>query len=374
MNPEQMSLLRGQRYNRTKKEHGGQIPGTRIGQNVPSSTAGVLAQQYGVDERTIKRDGQFAQAVDTLGGLCNRTMTEFYNNSGKRESAFSALNLLDSSNFSSSTSLLRPSSIALISATTSTKMYGPLIPRCLSARSISPATPYLVPGVIPAPMNIVAVAFIRGRYWCVSPQRNVHIVSASTGWARRSSRRILFVSPSRQTPSSKRGRSCPRTPNSPFRMPPRNSMVFIHPTATKKGASSEQRLRSFIWKSKIWPRFSKKSRFGYMRSNAFMAFPSRPKSTPSCKGSDSSEDRQLGELKGTCLAYLCKRRAISLRSFIVASIFNMLPTIYPIKSICIHRTTSGSISSPSGPYDLNITHMPPVAQPLFLYEFNGVEV
>ena len=66
LNPEQMSLLRGQRYNRTKQAHGGQIPGTRMAQNDTSSTAEVLASQFGVSAPTIKRDGQFAQAVDTL--------------------------------------------------------------------------------------------------------------------------------------------------------------------------------------------------------------------------------------------------------------------------------------------------------------------
>lgn len=67
LTPMAASELRGRRYNRTKQSRGGQIPGSRVGQNVPSiSTAERLATQHGVDERTIKRDGQFAAAVDTL--------------------------------------------------------------------------------------------------------------------------------------------------------------------------------------------------------------------------------------------------------------------------------------------------------------------
>ena len=67
LSPEQMSLLRGRRYNRTKKAHGGQIPGT-IRQNDESiSTAERLAQQHGVSPKTIERDGQFAEAVEVLG-------------------------------------------------------------------------------------------------------------------------------------------------------------------------------------------------------------------------------------------------------------------------------------------------------------------
>jgi len=61
----QMSLLRGRRYNRTKKTHGGQREAS--GQNVHLKTAEALAAEHGVDERTIRRDGEFAEAVETLG-------------------------------------------------------------------------------------------------------------------------------------------------------------------------------------------------------------------------------------------------------------------------------------------------------------------
>jgi phage N-6-adenine-methyltransferase len=59
----QMSLLRGRRYNRTKKPG---RPSEKPGQNVRVS-AEVLAAEHSVDEKTIRRDGKFAEAVETLG-------------------------------------------------------------------------------------------------------------------------------------------------------------------------------------------------------------------------------------------------------------------------------------------------------------------
>ena len=71
LDPTQMSLLRGRRYNRTKKAVGGD--GTNqhseeCGQNVHKArTAESLAAEHGVNEKTIRRDGEFAKAVETLG-------------------------------------------------------------------------------------------------------------------------------------------------------------------------------------------------------------------------------------------------------------------------------------------------------------------
>jgi phage N-6-adenine-methyltransferase len=63
----QMSLLRGRRYNRTKNNRGGWKE-EMDGQNVrPSQTAESLAAEHGVDEKTIRRDGKFAEAVEALG-------------------------------------------------------------------------------------------------------------------------------------------------------------------------------------------------------------------------------------------------------------------------------------------------------------------
>ncbi|MCW5967576.1 MAG: hypothetical protein KIT57_03620 [Blastocatellales bacterium] len=67
LKPDQMTLLRGRRYNRMKAGRGGDRKSK--GQIVPLNTAESLAEQYGVSERTIKRDGQFAAAVEALAML-----------------------------------------------------------------------------------------------------------------------------------------------------------------------------------------------------------------------------------------------------------------------------------------------------------------
>jgi len=71
LTPDQMSLLRGRRYNRLKKAQGfqdaGPGRGKTIDQNDPMfSTADRLAKEHGVSAPTIKRDGQFAKAVEEL--------------------------------------------------------------------------------------------------------------------------------------------------------------------------------------------------------------------------------------------------------------------------------------------------------------------
>jgi hypothetical protein len=65
---EQMSLLRGRRYNRLKKQHGGdRRSGDSSGQSEPLKTADQLAREHGVSPATVKRDGQYAEAVEKLG-------------------------------------------------------------------------------------------------------------------------------------------------------------------------------------------------------------------------------------------------------------------------------------------------------------------
>jgi hypothetical protein len=69
LTPHQASLLRGQRYNRTKKPHAGTGANQheQRGQSGHSAkTADELAVQHGVSPRTMQRDGVFADAVDTL--------------------------------------------------------------------------------------------------------------------------------------------------------------------------------------------------------------------------------------------------------------------------------------------------------------------
>ncbi len=65
LDPTQASILRGKQYNRLKKGNGERGPG-KLDQNDPASTAELLADKHGVSSPTIKRDGQFAEAVEAL--------------------------------------------------------------------------------------------------------------------------------------------------------------------------------------------------------------------------------------------------------------------------------------------------------------------
>ena len=68
LTPEQASYLRGKRYQAEKKEIGARGV-EKLDQNDPTSTAEKLANEYKVSAPTIKRDGQFAAAVDTLAEI-----------------------------------------------------------------------------------------------------------------------------------------------------------------------------------------------------------------------------------------------------------------------------------------------------------------
>jgi hypothetical protein len=62
------AYVRGQHYNRQKHQHGG---ARAKGQSEPLlSTAEQLAEFYKVDASTIKRDGNFARAVDAIAFVC----------------------------------------------------------------------------------------------------------------------------------------------------------------------------------------------------------------------------------------------------------------------------------------------------------------
>jgi len=65
LTPDQMSLIRGRRYNRVKKTVGN--PHDECAHNEPIRTAEKLAQEHGVSRETIKRDAKFASAVEQLG-------------------------------------------------------------------------------------------------------------------------------------------------------------------------------------------------------------------------------------------------------------------------------------------------------------------
>jgi uncharacterized protein (DUF2384 family) len=65
LTPDEASLLRGKAYNLQKKPEG--RPGKRNQSDlVNGQTAKRLAKDYGVGEATIKRDGKFAAAVETI--------------------------------------------------------------------------------------------------------------------------------------------------------------------------------------------------------------------------------------------------------------------------------------------------------------------
>ena len=67
---ETQSYLRGLQYEREKKKEvfkGNQYTKSGEGQNVPQqNTAEKLAEQHGVNEKTIKRDAEYSKAVDTI--------------------------------------------------------------------------------------------------------------------------------------------------------------------------------------------------------------------------------------------------------------------------------------------------------------------
>jgi hypothetical protein len=67
LDAKQMSLLRGRRYNRTKKANDGSRGNQHTQPTDKMSTAEALASEHGVNEKTIRRDGEYAQAVETLG-------------------------------------------------------------------------------------------------------------------------------------------------------------------------------------------------------------------------------------------------------------------------------------------------------------------
>ena len=72
LSPEQMSLLRGRRYNRMKRQ-GERMDLTSDHFDQKLDTSQVLANQHGVSAPTIRRDGQFARAVEQLSVATNKS-------------------------------------------------------------------------------------------------------------------------------------------------------------------------------------------------------------------------------------------------------------------------------------------------------------
>ncbi len=68
LSEERKAYLRGKRYNAEKKEHGKRGEEKKTGHDAPSidRTSAKLAEQFSVDEKTIRRDAKFADAVDSI--------------------------------------------------------------------------------------------------------------------------------------------------------------------------------------------------------------------------------------------------------------------------------------------------------------------
>tara|TARA_Y100001972_G_scaffold129031_1_gene193565 strand:- start:4370 stop:5224 length:855 start_codon:yes stop_codon:yes gene_type:complete len=66
LNPDQMSYFRGLKYERLKQSKGGYQRVLSKGQN-GLLTAEVLAKEFNVSDKTIKRDAQFSRGIDLIG-------------------------------------------------------------------------------------------------------------------------------------------------------------------------------------------------------------------------------------------------------------------------------------------------------------------
>jgi N6-adenosine-specific RNA methylase IME4 len=63
---DQRSILRGRRYNRTKKAPNRPLKNVEEVATLPERTAETIAKQHGVSERTIRSDGKKAEAIEKL--------------------------------------------------------------------------------------------------------------------------------------------------------------------------------------------------------------------------------------------------------------------------------------------------------------------
>jgi hypothetical protein len=71
LTPEQVSYLRGRRYNAEKQAHGGDRKRQRSSAHSEHlKTAEAVAERYGVSPATVRRDGSFAEDVDTIAADC----------------------------------------------------------------------------------------------------------------------------------------------------------------------------------------------------------------------------------------------------------------------------------------------------------------
>lgn len=66
LNPDQLSYYRGLKYERLKKSRGGYDKVLSKGHSGPL-TAEILAKEFNVSEKTIKRDSQYSRGIDRIG-------------------------------------------------------------------------------------------------------------------------------------------------------------------------------------------------------------------------------------------------------------------------------------------------------------------
>lgn len=66
LNPDQLSYYRGLKYERLKKKKGGYDKILSKGHSGPL-TSEILAEEFNVSEKTIKRDSQFSRGIDLIG-------------------------------------------------------------------------------------------------------------------------------------------------------------------------------------------------------------------------------------------------------------------------------------------------------------------
>lgn len=69
LTPDQAALLRGRRYNRLKRQHGGDRRSSPQNEDLKGKTASRLAREHGVSRQTIERDGRFADAIEKAAAL-----------------------------------------------------------------------------------------------------------------------------------------------------------------------------------------------------------------------------------------------------------------------------------------------------------------
>ena len=93
LNPNQIAYLRGKRYETEKKLRGGdgtnQFTKEQMGQcdPIPIRTSQKLADEYGVAERTIRREGNFSKVVDILPEPKKEEVLSGKDNFGRNETS-----------------------------------------------------------------------------------------------------------------------------------------------------------------------------------------------------------------------------------------------------------------------------------------------